>query len=96
MRRVHLRGHENILKRYLIHIAGLNLGLVMRHMLGVGSPKGLAGRLAALLHWIACMMIALGHKLSLKSLLQGVRPTPGARLTLAACDGPGATFSTGC
>ena len=42
MRRTHLRGHENILERYLAHIAGLNLSLVMRQILGVGTPRGLA------------------------------------------------------
>ena len=31
MRRTHLRGHTNILKRLLIHAGGFNLGLVMRH-----------------------------------------------------------------
>jgi len=41
MRRVHLRGHENILKRLLIHVAGFNLSLVMRLMLGKGTPRGL-------------------------------------------------------
>lgn len=41
MRRVHLRGHENILKRLLIHIAGFNLGLVLRLMIGKGTPRGL-------------------------------------------------------
>ena len=30
MRRVHLRGHNNILKRLLIHVCALNLGLLMR------------------------------------------------------------------
>jgi transposase len=30
MRRTHLRGHPNILKRLLIHVAGFNLGLVLR------------------------------------------------------------------
>ena len=30
MRRTHLRGHDNILKRLLIHAGGFNLGLVMR------------------------------------------------------------------
>ena len=30
MRRVHLRGHDNILKRLLIHLCGFNLALVMR------------------------------------------------------------------
>lgn len=34
MRRVHLRGRENILKRLLIHIAGFNLSLVLRSMTG--------------------------------------------------------------
>ena len=48
MRRVHLRGRENILKRYLVHVAGFNLSLVMRQLLGFGTPRGLAGRLAAL------------------------------------------------
>ena len=49
MRRVHLRGRENILKRYLVHVAGFNLSLVMRRILGVGTPRGLQGRLAAFL-----------------------------------------------
>ena len=47
MRRTHLRGHTNILKRLLIHAGGFNLGLVMRHHIGVGTPRGLQGRLAA-------------------------------------------------
>jgi hypothetical protein len=36
MRRTHLRGHENILKRLLIHAGGFNLGLLIRSILGVG------------------------------------------------------------
>jgi transposase len=32
MRRVHLRGRENIWKRLLVHVAGFNLGLVMRRL----------------------------------------------------------------
>ena len=49
MRRVHLRGHTNILKRLLIHIGGFNLGLLMRQLIGVGTPRGLQGRLNAVL-----------------------------------------------
>jgi transposase len=49
MRRTHLRGHTNILKRLLIHAAGFNLGLVMRTSIGVGTPRGLQGLLQALL-----------------------------------------------
>jgi len=47
MRRTHLRGHTNILKRLLIHAGAFNLGLVMRQLIGVGTPRGLQGRLAA-------------------------------------------------
>ena len=49
MRHVHLRGHTNILKRLLIHTGGFNLGLLMRRLIGVGTPRGLQGRLIAIL-----------------------------------------------
>jgi transposase len=48
MRRVHLRRHANILKRLLVHVAAFNLGLVMRQLLGRGTPRGLQGSEAAL------------------------------------------------
>ncbi len=48
MRRVHLRGHQNILKRILLHAAALNLSLLMRTLFGVGTPRSLQGRVAAL------------------------------------------------
>ena len=56
-RRTHLRGHPNILKRLLIHAAGCNLGLVMRHSIGRGTPRGLQGRLATVL---ATLFVFLG------------------------------------
>jgi transposase len=42
MRRVYLRGRENIAKRYLIHTAAFNLGLIMRKLTGFGTPRGWA------------------------------------------------------
>jgi transposase len=48
MRRTHLRGHQNILKRLLVHVAGFNLGLVMRKVLGRGTPRGFQGLAASL------------------------------------------------
>ena len=48
MRRLYLRGHANILKRVLTHAGGLNLGLLMRHLTGVGTPRSLQGRAVAL------------------------------------------------
>lgn len=43
MRRTHLRKHNNILKRLLIHVAGMNLGLLLRSAYGIGTPRGLQG-----------------------------------------------------
>ena len=49
MRRTHLRGHPNILKRVLVHVCGFNLGLLMRQLTGVGTPRSLQGRAVAVL-----------------------------------------------
>jgi len=55
MRRTHLRGHSNILKRLLVHVSGCNLGLLMRTRFGVGTPRGLQGRMAAVI--AACVAL---------------------------------------
>jgi transposase len=47
MRRTHLRTHGKILKRLLVHVAGFNLALVMRHLFGIGKPRRLQDGLAA-------------------------------------------------
>jgi transposase len=44
MRRTWLRGRENVHKRYLIHVAGHNLGILMRLLIGAGTPKQAAAR----------------------------------------------------
>ncbi len=44
LRRTYLRGHTKILKRLLIHAGGFNLGLLMRAILGAGTPRGLQDR----------------------------------------------------
>src|SRR6188508_2269961 len=50
MRRAWLRGRENLKKRYLVHVAGYNLGLIMRLLVGAGTPREfLAGASAHLL-----------------------------------------------
>ena len=48
MRRTHLRGRGNILKRVLIHSAAFNLSLVMRKLMGAGTPRGAAAGVCAL------------------------------------------------
>jgi transposase len=47
LRRVHVRGHENVLKRLLVHASAFNLGLWMRSLFGIGTPRGLQGRALA-------------------------------------------------
>ena len=47
MRRAWLRGRENLKKRYLVHVAGYNLGLIMRLLVGAGTPRGFLPALSA-------------------------------------------------
>ena len=49
MRRAWLRGRENVHKRYLIHVAGFNLGILMRALFGHGTPREAASAKNALL-----------------------------------------------
>ena len=44
LRRVWVRGHENVRKRVLIQAAGGNRGLLLRRLTGVGTPRSLQGR----------------------------------------------------
>jgi transposase len=48
LRRAHVRGHENVLKRLFVHAGAFNLGLWMRTLCGVGTPRSLQGRAVAL------------------------------------------------
>jgi len=55
MRRTHLRKHNNILKRLLIHVAGMNLGLLLRSVYGIGTPRGLQD-LSVTLRFLAALI----------------------------------------
>ena len=46
MRRSWLRGRENLHKRYLVHVASYNLGLIMRLLVGSGTPREFLARIA--------------------------------------------------
>jgi transposase len=48
LRRAHVRGHKNVLKRLFVHAGAFNLGLWMRTLFGVGTPRSLQGRALAL------------------------------------------------
>jgi hypothetical protein len=42
-----VRGRENLLKRLFVHAGAFNLGLWMRTLFGVGTPRSLQGRALA-------------------------------------------------
>jgi transposase len=56
MRRTTLRGHGNMLKRQLIHVGAFNLSLVMRKLLGAGTPREPRNRFGAR---ILCFILQL-------------------------------------
>jgi len=64
MRRTHLRGHPNILKRLLIHAGAFNLSLVLRKKLGAGTPRGLAALKKALRRSVERCFEAFGATLA--------------------------------
>src|SRR5713226_5093364 len=88
MRRTHLRGHTNILKRLLIHAGGFNLGLVMRHLIGIGTPRGLQGRVAAVLATLFVLMGVIRRRLtaisSSQRLITAIRGWLAAQSRLGA------------
>ncbi len=106
MRRTHLRRHNNILKRLLIHVSGLNLGLLMRKCFGVGTPRSLQGRrdlAAALRHALVLFLAALVELWARLTSIRGPSPKterqrhglPGrASLHLVPAQIP--AFTTGC
>ena len=54
MRRTWLRGRENVHKRYLLHVAGHNLSLLMRQLIGSGTPReAVAGGYGAIFVFLA-------------------------------------------
>jgi transposase len=52
MRRTWLRRRENVHKRYLVHVAEHNLGILMRLLIGAGTPREAAARAPAYLFFV--------------------------------------------
>jgi transposase len=71
MRRVHLRGRDNILKRLLVHGAAFNLSLILRKALGVGKPRQLQGLCSAILSVCASFWTALATVLKPANAISG-------------------------
>jgi len=54
MRRTYLRGRENIYKRQLIHVGAFNLSLILRALMGAGTPREWKNRgvFLLLIYWL--------------------------------------------
>jgi transposase len=96
----HLRGHTNILKRLLIHAGGFNLGLVMRHLIGSGTPRGLQGRLATVIATLSSLMAATrGWLVTISAwqpIMVAVRRFPSPIITTTGNSSSVTTYTTGC
>jgi hypothetical protein len=58
-RRTWIRGRQEINKRYLIQVAARNLGVIMRRLCGVGTPRSLQGEAAIAMGPISSLCAAL-------------------------------------
>ena len=84
MRRAWLRGGENLKKRYLVHVAGYNLGLIMRLLVGAGTPREFLARASARLLLLitadaiaAILVVATGTEAAM--LVVSFQPEPPDR-----------------
>lgn len=104
MRRTHLRHHENILKRLLIHVGAFDLSLLFRRMMGFGTPRALQdhprkamerllGALTKGLTAMGCLLEA-GIRLWSAILTRMTHQTPRRRPS--SCYTPNGTSATGC
>jgi hypothetical protein len=59
MRRCHLRGHQNILKRQLLHVGVFNPSLILRKLLGAGTPRELKNRAGQAFSRLFLFLLAL-------------------------------------
>jgi len=88
MRRTHLRRHGNILKRLLVHVAGFNLGILMRDLIGRGTPREYAELRRELVSVILRLLDALPRVESLRCAWDTIR----AKFA-HDCDGAARNFS---
>ena len=76
MRRVHLRGRSNILKRVLIHASACNLGLLMRQIVGFGTPRSLQGRTTAARQALLALLRRLWRRLAARKAVPRLHNIP--------------------
>ena len=96
MRRVYLRGRENVLKRVLIHVGALNLSLVMRQQLGKGTPRGLQGLSAGSFLMSLRLLIAVLTRIAGEDAFELTFMLPVPELSFSSRHSQQLTSATGC
>jgi transposase len=96
MRRTHLRGRSNILKRLLIHASAFNLGRLLRDQFGIGTPRALQGRRSRLLRLLLRLYRLLRPFLLAHKPTHARTEPRGPRPTLPPSATPNWPFTTGC
>ena len=95
MRRTHLRTHAKIMKRLLVHVAGFNLGLLMRKLTGKGTPREFAASLASVLCYLrVTFAMAIEIARSVMDPKKAHSESPGDRPR--ACEWLSMDSATGC
>ncbi len=100
MRRLHLRGRENVLKRQLIHVGAFNLSLIFRRMLGAGTPRELHNLQVELISAVLVLLVvrnSFGCLSPCPSASSGHFGPPIHRRVRPCCRRPiSEGFATGC
>jgi transposase len=100
MRRCHLPGRDNILKRQLVHVGAFNLSLILRQLLGAGTPRELRNRPGRLVLFAYLLFRGRKNQNRLcrsRASASAAKCFAGSRITLRRqpCRKP-ATCATGC
>jgi len=100
LRRLYVRGKQNVQKRLLLQAAGCNLALLLRKMIGAGTPRALQHVVTSLLlvlRWLTSPMYGVNRRVTKRSAVVSRRipnRNRDAQLQLAAGKKPG--LDTGC
>src|SRR5262249_53542155 len=96
LRRAYVRGHENVLKRLLVHASAFNLGLWMRRLFDIVTPAAIPGRAVALSSVLSPLWTLMYDAIT-PNWNQSGCPAPGRRLRshlMRVCEN--ATCTTAC
>ena len=80
LRRVFVRGHENVRKRVLIQAAACNIGMLLRHQTGIGTPRSLQGRAFSAIFRLIDGLIDRWGRLTRPWGLKWTPPAPGGSI----------------